>query len=190
MIRSCFFLALLIALAMPVRLQAQDTAPLGSVDIAAKVGYAAFSEGVEDDAGIYLGVEGYGNVAPHVYVGAEASVASSIGIFSDEMSLGSFELNGKYAKAVSSNFVLAGGAGLSYSYAEFDTFDFFNGVAEVSDWLFGGQIFADLVFRVKWFDLGVNAKYQLIEEFPTADVEQVEVDFSNFRLGVQAGFIF
>jgi len=177
--------ALVLLLAAPAALYGQDRAPLGKVDIGVKLGYVAFSEGIEEDDGVYLGVAVYGNVAPYLYVGAEAAAASSMGVFDDEMRLAPFELNVRYARGIGSSFIFAGGAGLTYAYAEFQV-DIFDGEdLKYDEWLLGGQIFADLVFRIAWFDLGVNAKYQLVQDF-----EPVEADFSNLRLGLQAGVIF
>jgi len=57
---------------------------------------------------------------------------------------------------------------------------------ETSDeWLFGGQIFGDFVYRINWFDFGISAKYQLVQDF-----EEVAADFSNLRLGFKLGVIF
>ena len=53
------------------------------------------------------------------------------------------------------------------------------------EWLLGGQVFADIAFRAAWFALGADVRYQLLQEF-----EQVPADFSNLRLGLQAGVIF
>lgn len=172
-------------LAAPVTLHAQATAPLGNVDVAVKFGYVVFSKGVVEDDGIYLGLAGYRRVAADFYLGAEATAASTVTIFTDEMSLAPLELNVKYTRPVGSTFVLAGGAGLSYARANFHEENVIGPDSTYHEWLFGGQVFADFVFRAQWFALGVNAKYQLLQDF-----KRVPADFSNLRLGLQVGVIF
>ena len=182
------FLASVVALvaATPVALHAQDTAPLGKGAVSVMFGYVVFSEGADELDGIYLGLEGYRRVGTNLYLGAEVAQASSIAaVFGDEMTLVPLQINVKYARGVGSNFVVAGGAGLSYSYAEYYDFRILDPSVTSNAWLFGGQIFGDLVYRIKWFDFGISAKYQLVEDF-----EEVSADFSNLRLGIQAGVIF
>jgi hypothetical protein len=170
--------------AVPVALHAQDTAPLGKGNVSVKFGYVVFSEGVDEDDGIYLGLEGYGRVAGNLYLGGEVAAAYSMALASDEMTLVPLEVNVKYARGVGSNFVVAGGVGLSYSYAEFLDVGLAPDVTS-DTWLFGGQIFGEFVYRINWFDFGISAKYQLVKEF-----EEVAADYSNLRLGVQLGVIF
>jgi hypothetical protein len=172
-------------LAGSATVHAQDPAPPGKIDFALKLGYVVFSKGVTEDDGIYLGLAGYRKVAANIYLGAEATAASTITLFTDEMSLAPLELNVMYARAVGSNFLLAGGAGLSYARAKFHEEHVLVPDVTYHEWLFGGQAFGDFVCRIKWFALGVNLKYQLLQDF-----EQVPADFSNFRLGLQAGVIF
>lgn len=181
-----FVLTLAVSLlAAPVTLLAQDGAPLGNGGVAVRFGYVVFSKGVVENDGVYLGLAGYRRVAPDFYLGAEATAASTVTLFTDEMSLTPLELNAKYTRAVSSSFVLAGGAGLSYARANFHEEHVLSPDTTYHEWLFGGQVFGDLVFRVKWLALGVNAKYQLLQDF-----KRVPADFSNFRLGLKAGVIF
>ncbi len=177
--------AFIIMIAAPMSLYAQDTAPLGKGSLAIKGGYVVFDEGVVEDDGIYLGLEGYGRVAANLYVGGEIAAASSISLFSDEMSLVPIEVNAKYARAVGSNVVLAGGGGLSYSYAEFREEVFLGPDVEETSWLFGGQVFGDLMVTVSRFAFGIGAKYQLVQDF-----EEVAADFSNIRVGVLLGIVF
>jgi hypothetical protein len=173
------------AAAKPVALYAQDSAPLGKGSVSVKLGYVVFSEGVVEDDGIYLGLEGYARVAGNLYLGAEVAAAYSMAILTDEMALVPLELNLKYARGVGSYFVLDGGVGLSYARAEFH--DRILGAPSVTyhEWLFGGQIFGDFGYRVNWFYFGISAKYQLLQGF-----EAVEADFSNLRLGAQLGIVF
>ncbi|MBN1944293.1 MAG: hypothetical protein JW797_01400 [Bradymonadales bacterium] len=180
-----FVLAFVFLLATPAALFAQEAPGLGRGDIALKLGYIAFPQNDSDEAGIYLGLAGYGHVGSNVYVGGELGPAGNIGFFSDDMSMVSFELNAKYALGVGSHFVVAGGGGLCLAYAEIEDYSFFSGRETYQEWLFGGQVFADLVFRFGWFDFGFNVKYQLL-----SPPDQEGVDFSNFRLGPQIGIVF
>jgi hypothetical protein len=171
--------------ATPLELHAQEAAPLGTGNVSVKFGYVVFSEGAVEDDGIYLGLEGYGRVAGNLYLGGGVAAAYSMALSSDEMTLVPLEVNVKYARGVGSNFVVTGGVGLSYSYAEFLDVSL-SAPNETSDaWLFGGQIFGDFVYRINWFDFGISAKYQLVQDF-----EEVAADFSNLRLGFQLGVIF
>lgn len=170
--------------AAPVALHAQDSALLGKGNVSVKFGYVVFSEGADEDDGIYLGLEGYSRVASNLYLGGEIAAAYGMALLSDEMTLVPLEVNVKYARGVGSNFVVAGGVGLSYSYAEFLDVSLAPDVTSDA-WLFGGQVFGDFVYRINWFDFGITAKYQVVEDF-----EEVAADFSNLRLGVQLGVIF
>ncbi len=185
MIARLLSAAFVILVAAPSSLHPQDTAPLGKGSLAIKGGYVVFDEGVVEDDGIYLGLEGYARVAANLYVGGEVSGASSVSLFSDEMSLIPIEVNAKYAGAVGSNVVLAGGIGLSYSYAEFQEDVFLGPDVDETAWLFGGQLFGDLMIIVSRFALGIGAKYQLVQDF-----EEVAADFSNIRVGVLLGIVF
>ena len=105
------------------------------------------------------------------------------------------EINLKYAMEAASNFVVDFGAGLSCSYVELHHFVYFfdpekeNTITMRSetrdDWLFGGQVFVDLTYKIRWFSIGVNGKYQITEDFKDADY-----DLSNWRLGAQLGIVF
>jgi hypothetical protein len=183
--KSVLVAAVALVAAAPVVLHAQDTAPPGKGNVSVKFGYVVFAEGANEDDGIYLGLEGYGRVAGNLYLGGQVAAAYSIGLFGDDMTLVPLEVNVKYARGVGSNFVVAGGVGLSYSYAEYLEVMIPGPSVTHDAWLFGGQIFADLVYRINWLDFGISAKYQLTQDF-----EEVGADFSNLRLGVQLGVVF
>ncbi len=174
----------IVVLACPVALPAQD-APLGKLDVAVQFGYVVFSAGAVEDDGIYLGLAGYGRVAANVYLGVEAASSANMTVGTDEMSLTPLEVNVKYARAIGSGLVLAGSAGVSYARAEFLDHRIPGPDVKYDEWLFGGQLGADLLFRAARLALGVNAKYQLVQDF-----EQVAADFSNLRIGLQAGVVF
>jgi hypothetical protein len=171
---------------------AEEKAPLGNGNFAVKLDYIAFTDdhfddpGSEDD-GLYIGLEGYGKITPNLYLGGEVGTATNIDLFGgEEITFVPVELNLKYAKEAARNFVVDFGAGVSYSYAELE-YDPFWGAAheERDDWLFGVQFFADLTYKIHWFSIGVNGKYQITEDF-----KDEGVDLSNYRLGVQLGIVF
>jgi len=198
---------------------AQEKAPLGKGNFAVKVDYIAFTHDhwsdSGDDEGIYLGLEGYFEVAPNWYLGGEVGTAANLnldpfgGLFAgpilkyteaeevegdeDDINFVPVELNLKYAMEAASHFVVDFGAGLSCSYVELDRPIYFlldeNTVTSRTEtrdeWLFGAQVFADLTFKIRWFSIGVNGKYQITEDFKDDDF-----DLSNWRLGAHIGIIF
>ena len=190
--KKLFLISIGIAFVMTsATVQAQVVAPLGKGNFALKFDYIVFTDGFFDnlgneDDGLYIGLEGYGKIASNFYLGGEVGQAGNITLGGEDINFVPIEINVKYAREFARNFVVDFGAGLSYSYAEL-THQFFGGtVAEVrDDWLFGGQIFADLSYKINWFSIGVNAKYQITQSFKDEDL-----DLSNFRLGVHIGIIF
>ncbi len=54
-----------------------------------------------------------------------------------------------------------------------------------TSWLFGGQVFGDVLVTVSRFAFGIGGKYQLVQDF-----EEVAADFSNFRVGLLLGVVF
>ena len=175
-----------------------------------------FFEEINDDATAYAGIEAYGKVTDNIYLGGEIGTASvsSANLFSsiiyalfsaqrDEVSADFtfMELNVKYAKDISRFFVLDVGTGISYNRAlvAFDTKDWVDisganyGVTvntrEESEWLFGGQVFADLTFKYHWFTAGINGKYQVTQFFKD-QTSGYEFPLSNWRAGLQLGAIF
>jgi len=199
---------------------AQEKAPLGKGNFAVKVDYIAFTDDhwsdSGDDEGVYLGLEGYFEVATNWYLGGEVGTAANLDIdpigglghyytlryggvdevegTEDNINFLPVEVNMKYAMEAASNFVVDFGAGLSYSYVELDRPVYFlmddgNTVTSRTEtrdeWLFGAQVFADLTYKIRWFSIGVNGKYQITEDFKDDDF-----DLSNWRLGAQIGIIF
>ena len=170
---------------------AQVVTPLGKVNFALKFDYIVFTDGFFDrpgneDDGIYIGLEGYGKIASDFYLGGEIGQGGNITLAGEDIIFVPIEVNAKYTNEFARNFVLDLGLGLSYSYAEL-TNQFFGVTAteERNDWLFGGQIFTDLSYKINWISIGVNAKYQITEGFKEEDLK-----LSNFRLGVQIAMIF
>lgn len=170
---------------------AQEKAPLGNGNFAVKLDYIAFTDGHFDDVGneddgLYIGLEGYGKITSNLYLGGEIGTSTNIDLGGEEITFVPVELNLKYAKEAARNFVVDFGAGLSYSSVEIQYRPFFGAAREKrDDWLFGGQVFADLTYKINWFSIGVNGKYQITEDF-----KDEGIDLSNYRLGVQLGIVF
>jgi hypothetical protein len=190
---------------------AQEKAPLGVGNLALKVDYIAFTEDdLEDldvDSGLYLGIEGYGEITPNLYLGLEVGYAfCQSGDFFDldlnrdldvDLTYVPVEVNLKYAAEVSPQFVIDFGAGVSYNYAkieldaatgtfeDIETGEELGSSVDESEWLFGGQFFVDLNYTFDKFFLGINGKYQLTEEG-----DDLPVKFNNWRIGGQIGFFF
>lgn len=172
--------------------KAQKKTLLGKGNFAVKLDYIQFTDdyfdvpGREND-GIYLGLEGYGKITPNLYLGGEVGQGHNISFFGGEdITFAPIELNLKYATEPAHNLIVDFGAGVSYSYVELRSYTLFSSVSiERDDWLIGGQIFADLTYKIGWFSAGINAKYQMTEDFEGSDV-----DLSNWRLGFQLGVVF
>ena len=171
-------------------LHAQERIPLGNSNVSVKLDYIVFTDnhfdnpGNEDD-GLYIGIEGYGEILPNLYLGGEIGQGINIGVLGEDISFVPIELNLKYAIETANNFVIDFGAGVSYSYVELRDQDPFGSGRDEDDWLFGGQFFGDLTYKIDWFSIGVNAKYQITQDFRDEDF-----DLSNLRVGAQIGVMF
>jgi hypothetical protein len=167
---------------------AQVVAPLGQSNFVLKFDYIVFTDGFFDNQGngLYIGLEGYGKIASNFYLGGEVGQAGNIAIVGEDINFVPIEVNIKYAREFAHNLVVDFGAGFSYSYAELkQSFYFGTAPEERNDWLFGGQIFADLSYKINWFSIGLDVKYQITQSFKDEDL-----DLSNFRLGLHIGIIF
>ena len=91
----------------------------------------------------------------------------------------------KYALEPNRNFVIDFGGGLSYNYVELDFRGIFQETESIDDWVFGAQVFAAASYKIDWFIIGLNAKYQLTDDFKDSDT-----DLSNYRVGVHVGAVF
>lgn len=190
--KRLFLISICIVFAMTsVALHAQERVPLGNGNFAVTLDYIVFTDsyfdkpGNEDD-GLYIGLEGYGKILPNLYLGGEVGQAVNIGILGEDLSFFPFELNLKYAIEAAPNFAVDFGGGVSYSYVELrDERPFRSGWDERSDWLFGGQFFADLTYKIHWFFIGVNTKYQITEGF-----RDEGFNLSNWRIGAHIGVMF
>jgi Outer membrane protein beta-barrel domain len=176
---------------------------LGNGNIALKMDYLHFTENALDDLDnadcFYIGLEAYNKITSNLYVGMEVGYATSDGsgrIDSDservkvdtEITFVPIELNLKYAIDITPRLVVDFGAGASYNYMKED----FTGRGVSSpgdDWLWGGQFFTALNYKIDRFFLGINAKYQLTENFEINDKE-TDVNANNWRIGGQVGIMF
>ena len=176
---------------------AAEKASLGAGNVALKLDYISFTESefedAEIDTGYYIGLEAYGEVSPNLYLGAEVGYANPDGNIEweginvdTEATFVPIEVNLKYAFKAAPNFVIDVGAGVSYSFAEFEEKPsaHFAPFSE-DDWLFGGQFFVDLNYTINQFFIGVNAKYQLTEDF-----QDFDFNYNNWRIGGQVGLMF
>ena len=147
-----------------------------------------------DDGGVYLGLAGYGHIGNSWYLGGEIGVGAGFGLFLVESS--SFmpiELNAKRAFALSRRWIVDVGAGLSYNRVAFSYNPWgSDNDRDVTDWVFGGQVMGDLIFKAGHFLVGLKFKYQLTADLP--DVSSLISpdegwDYSNLKIGIQLGFL-
>jgi hypothetical protein len=170
---------------------ADQKAPLGFGNIALKLDYIDFTNGDLDDTdvdtGVYVGLEGYGEIAQNLYLGMEVGYTQpngDIGTYDTELTFVPVELNLKYALEPSPDFIIDFGGGVSLNYGKFKISG--PGLSDsVDDWLFGGQFFTDLNYKIDRFFFGINVKYQITEEF-----EDYDFDMNNWRIGGQIGIVF
>ena len=173
-------------------------APLGFGNFALKVDYINFTENdLEDlavDTAAYVGIEGYGLIAPNLYLGIEVGYANPDGgargfdyDIDTDVIFAPSELNLKYAVNVTPNLVFDFGGGISTTYVEVEqtvTTPYDIIFITDSDWLFGGQFFVDMNYTANQFFMGINAKYHVTEDFEDF------TNFSNWRIGGQIGIRF
>ena len=219
--RRCMFMLIgAVFVLSPAVIQAEQKALLGTGNFAVKIDYISFSDSfysdIHDEESAYVGIEGYGRIAPNIYFGGElgySSVSSSdvfssiiYGLFGAEhdevyADFTFLELNAKYAKDLGRYFVFDAGGGLSLNNvnASFETHDWIDvggtnihtvtSKREESQWLPGAQIFADLAFKFHWFMLGLNGKYQVTSDFEDS-ASGYKFSLNNWRLGMQLGGVF
>ncbi len=186
--KKLILFCLIISAVASTAVSAQEKTPLGNSSFALKLDYIDFTDSHFRDVsnGLYLGIEGYGRITPSLYLGGEIGAGSNIEIAGEEIVFYPIELNLKYATLAANNFVADFGAGISYSSVEVQFRPLFGTAQEQrSDWLFGGQVFADLIYRINSVFIGINGKYQITEDF-----KDENIDLSNYRLGVQFGMVF
>lgn len=188
-----FSLIVVAAFAIPSSaVNAAERVPLGNGNLAVKLDYIDFMEDAlknsDVDTGFNIGLEGYGNIAPNLYLGAEVGYANPEGNafgLDTELTFVPIELNLKYVVEAAPNLDVDFGIGISYNYAEEKASGLGVSVS-VDDWVFGGQLFADLNYKINKFFIGINAKYQLTGE-PEFEYMgytiEADYDYSNWRIG-------
>lgn len=169
---------------------------LGAGNLALKVDYINFTDAdmknLDVDSGLYVGLEAYSrltDIAPNFYIGMEVGYTNIDGDVDisgsnrdTEATFVPIELNLKYSMNVVPNLVLDLGAGPSINYVKVEAPRIFG---TEDDWVWGGQAFADLNFKLNQFFLGINVKYQITENAGNSDVS-----LRNWRIGGQAGIMF
>lgn len=210
---------------------AQERANLGNFPIAVKMGLINFMDDAWEHGDVeysfYPGLEGYARIIHNLYIGGEFGYVSSeelvdalLGMpigHNRQLKFLPIELNLKYAIEAAPNFFIDFGAGVSYSYASAQEELFLlthYSIYDDSGWLFGGQFFVDLTYKVKRFIVGINWKYQITESLEIDSLKSSELlgtlpkslqplvpkilgfdvldraDFSNFRIGGHIGVTF
>jgi hypothetical protein len=196
--RLCLFSLIAVFVLATTSLSAAQILPLGNGDLAIKMDYINFPKNdIKDldlDQGLYVGVEAYGKMAPHLSIGLESGYVFDTGdatLFNvrtdTTLIYVPIELNLKLVFE-GQNVLLDFGGGGSYNYARVKAekydFTFF----DEEDWLWGGQVFADINYKMGPylpFFIGLNAKYQWTEEFKNGGPR-----LDNWRVGAQIGMPF
>lgn len=179
---------------------AAEKAALGAGNLALKVDYIDFTDSAMDDldvdSGLYVGLEAYSHLAdtaPNFYIGMEVGYTNIDGEtdvagrdVDTEATFVPIELNLKYAMNIVPNLVIDLGAGPSINYVKVEAPHTFG---TDDDWVWGGQVFADLNYKLNQFFIGINAKYQITEDYEVGDFE-TDVSLRNWRIGGQVGIMF
>ena len=186
-----FLFSLLISLLlMSSVVHSAETSALGDNNFTVKVDYINFFDKNNDDS-FYVGFEGYKELADNVYVGVEVGYVSTDGnLETFETDLDSdlifipIELNVKYTIKATSKFIIDLGTGISCSYAKEDVPKSYTSDT-IDDWVVGGQLFADLNYKIGQLFLGFNGKVQLTDKGRDS-----ANSYSNWRIGGQIGVMF
>jgi hypothetical protein len=175
----------------------QDLPPLGGYHIVVELDamYMQHQTFETDEAGLYIGLAGYGHLGNSWYLGGEIGAGTAVTFFSsNDSSYMPLELNAKRGFPLAPWCAVELGGGLSFSRISFSHDSWINDEdeVEISDWVFGGQLLGSLTFKAGPMILGLKLKYQL-----TTDAEEVAElispdegwDYSNFKIGLQVGFM-
>ena len=177
---------------------------IGNGNIALKMDYLYFTENALDDLdnanNFYIGLEAFNKITSNLYVGMEVGYANSDGsahivntelqrVNADtELTYVPIELNLKYAIDITPRLVVDFGAGPSYNWMK-EEISARGSSSDKDDWLWGGQLFADLNYKIDRFFIGINGKYQFTEDFEIDD-HKTDVNANNWRVGGQVGIMF
>lgn len=177
----------------------ENGAPLGRGSVALHISSINFTDGeLEDldvDSETLISLAAYFAIQPNLYLGGEVGFtnldeSTTSGAFTLETDLDyvPFEINLKYVTDFQQGLMASLGGGFSLNYVDGKVSQAFPGTILVSkgdEVLLGGQIFCDLIYRTGSLFFGANLKYQLTEE-----LDDLDFDFSNFRIGGQIGLVF
>jgi hypothetical protein len=167
--------------------------PLGIIHFGAKVDYIQFTDSFLEDSdlkkGTYFGAEIYSIILPNLYLGLEAGYSNPSGTYlgiDTELTYVPVELNAKVALEPVKNLAIDAGAGVSINYAEMK--GTIRGVPVTEDdWLWGGQIFADINYVAGGVVyIGINGKYKFAEN----GVKGYDIKLNNWMVGGQIGVKF
>ena len=177
-------------------LYAQAEAPLGDGNLSVKVDYLEFTKNntKPTENGTYVGLEGYLNLSRNIYAGMEVgymNTSGSMSIFDQELTYVPVEINAKYVYQIIPSVAVDGGLGISYNYCKLELSDY-TGSNSDTDWVIGGQVFADINYINDRFFAGLNAKYQLTENADGLYGINFgdSIKFTNWRIGGQVGVKF
>jgi hypothetical protein len=198
------FLAVISFIAMTSVAYGAEKVLIGNGNIALKMDYLQFTESaledLDNDECFYIGLEAYNKITSNLYVGMEIGYATSDGsaqvvntelqrVNSDtELTFVPIELNLKYAIDITPRLVVDFGAGVSYNWMK-EEISARGSSSSGEDWLWGGQFFAALNYKIDRFFIGINGKYQLTEDFEI-DNHETDVNANNWRIGGQVGIMF
>lgn len=203
--KKIFFILIVVLLIMVSSVAyGADKVLLGNGNIALKLAYLNFTENaledLDNDDCFYIGLEAYNKITSQLYVGMEIGYANAEGNahvmnrveervkVDTEITFVPIELNLKYAIDVAPRLTVDFGAGASYNWMKEEITG--PGVSSPGDdWLWGGQLFAALNYKVERFFMGINAKYQFTENFEIKDYD-TDVNANNWRIGGQVGIMF
>lgn len=165
----------------------------GSAHFGLKIDYIHFTDDVLEDNDIeeggYLALETYGMVLPNLYFGGEIGVSHIDGSYNSldtELTFVPVEIYVKYRFDLSPRFNFDIGIGGSHCFYKVEIAAETTEDGDDSDKssVWGGQAFVDLNAEFDWFFIGVNAKYQITEDFIGG------IDLNNYRAGAQFGITF
>ena len=147
-----------------------------------------------DDAGLRVGAAGYRHMGGNWYLGLEAGAGANLGLFSDETSIGMFELNAKRAFPLVGALRADLGAGFSCNRVSYESNSWFgtDDDIDLADWVLGTQVLADLHVALGGVLAGAHVKYMLTQDVDgVREAEGLEEgwDYSNLTVGLHVGFL-
>lgn len=163
--------------------------------VSVKVDYISFNNSTlkdsDVDSGVYFGLENYLPMTQHFFLGNEIGYAKTTGTVSilgantdTEVKYVPVELNLKYVAEPASHITFDLGVGISFNHV-MTKLKSATALSTGNEWVFGGQVFADINYRAESFFFGLDGRYQY-----TDDVDEGGYDYTNWRAGAHAGFYY